>query len=235
MGTVPNSMDAITTALSSNADIIEVDIRATRDGVVILTHDDAVRMPDGRLVRIEDLEWGSIGPSFAGDENEGVLRLETLFELAAHSDAILNLDSKESRAMVLSTKIIESYDRKQDVIFSGLFEKDIAIADASLRGFRYLFNADSLIPRGGGDEDGIADACAVAAAFHCSGINLEWTKASEKLIEYARRRCVPVMLWTVDKESDMAAALEFGPYSITTNRPDLLGSIIASRNPSQFF
>ena len=45
-------------------------------------------------------------------------------------------------------------------------------------------------------------------------------------MEYARRRCIPVLLWTIDTEDDLKKALELQPYSITTNRPDLLVGIL---------
>ncbi len=232
LGTVPNSVEAVLAALSSDADIVEVDIRATRDGVVVLTHDDSFELEDGKRARVEDLDWDSIRRFPARSETDEVIRIEALFELVGHSDKVLNLDSKEPRAMLLSTRAIAAAGKERDVVFSGLYEKDIAIAANELRRFRYLFNADAVVRSKGGGVEGMVEACEAAAEFRCSGINLQWKIATEERLEYARRRCVPVMLWTVDREADMKAVLDLDPYSVTSNRPDILRSLIDERNLS---
>jgi len=224
LGTVPNSMTSVEVALASGADIVEVDIRSTRDGRVVLTHDDSIRMPEGASVRIDTLEWARIeASSRAGGEQ--VLCLENLLDAVPADACVLNLDAKDHGALTAAAELVRSRRREDGVFFSGLDESGIQVARERLPDFRYLFNADRCFDRNPGLH-GMMSACRTALRYACCGINLNWKLADGDMMEYARKRCVPVMLWTVDDEQAMRANLLYGPYSITTNRPDILNSLL---------
>ncbi len=224
LGTIPNSMASVEAALASGADIVEVDIRATRDGRVVLTHDDTIRMPEGASGRIDALGWAHIeAASRAGGEQ--VLCLEDLLDAVPADACVLNLDAKDHGALTAAAEVVRSRRREDGVFFSGLDESGIQLARDQLPGFRYLFNADRCFERNPG-LDGMVSACRTALRYACCGINLNWRLADGAVMEYARKRCVPVMLWTVDDKESMMANLLFGPYSITTNRPDILNSLL---------
>jgi len=217
-------MGSVDAALASGADIIEVDIRATRDGRVVLTHDDTLRMPEGSSARIDSLEWSRIEEaSRAG--GEPVLSLEALLDAVPADACVLNLDAKDHGALTAAAEVVRSRRREDSVFFSGLDESGIQIARERLPDFRYLFNADRCFERNPG-MDGMVSACRTALRYSCCGINLNWRLADDAMMEYARKRCVPVMLWTVDDTQAMMSNLLFGPYSITTNRPDILNSLL---------
>jgi glycerophosphoryl diester phosphodiesterase len=58
-GTDPteNTIEAIANALKAGTDVIETDIRATKDGVAVLFHDDTIERLTGQNLRVEDLDW----------------------------------------------------------------------------------------------------------------------------------------------------------------------------------
>ncbi len=236
MGTVANSRASIVAAFASRADIVEVDIRATKDGIVVLTHDDTIPLPGGGRVRVEDLAWEEIRAASAPGGEEGVMRLEMLFDLTGELDrtmrpgrrTVLNLDAKEPSALLVAALLLRARGMESEVIFSGLEIGEIAIAHERLPDFRYLFNADALVPAGRARSGDMDRVCSLASEHGCSGINLEWTRGSAAFVEYARNRGLPVMLWTVDRDEDMRTVLSYGPHSITTNHPDLLAALIGS-------
>ncbi|OQP06094.1 hypothetical protein B1691_17245, partial [Geobacillus sp. 47C-IIb] len=45
MNTPPNSIESILEGIKAGADIIEVDVRATKDGVAVLLHDEKIVTP----------------------------------------------------------------------------------------------------------------------------------------------------------------------------------------------
>ncbi len=237
LGTVPNSRASILAAFASRSDIVEVDIRATKDGVVVLTHDDELAMPGGDRVKIEDLAWEEVRAVSArpGFGAESMMSLECFLDLVAELDGsvspggepMLNLDAKESAAMLAAAAILRARGIESRIIFSGLGIEGIAVAAGEIPEFRYLFNADAVVPPGGGQLSDIERACSLARKNGCGGINLEWTRGSAIFVERAAGHGLPVMLWTVDDETDMKTVLSFGPNSITTNRPDLLAALIA--------
>ncbi len=51
-----NTLEAFEIALNQEADGLELDVHATRDGVVVVHHDPVLRLPDGATAAIADLD-----------------------------------------------------------------------------------------------------------------------------------------------------------------------------------
>jgi glycerophosphoryl diester phosphodiesterase len=238
MGTKPNSREAIVAALSSAAQVVEVDIRATKDGAVVLAHDDSLRLEHGRRAELKSILLRDVLRHAAGSGEAAPLELDELFDLVAELGAtlrpgraaVLNLDVKETAVLPRAATLVRRRGLEGSVFFSGLEREGIEAAMEQLSGLRYLFNADELLPAGGAREEDMAEACSLASRYGCCGINLEWTRASRALVEAARSRGLPVTLWTVDREEDMKVVLDYGPDAMTTNRPDLLDALIGRRS-----
>lgn len=228
MGTLPNSRESFVAAFSSKADIVEADIRSTRDGIAVLTHDDAFSVDGSAPVKVASLDWGEIRALVDSGQADGIMRLEMFLDLAAELDrslrngapTILNLDIKEPAILGAVARQVRDRGLASSVLFSGLEKEGVKEARAKLAGLRYLFNADE------GDEAACGKACSIAAEFGCAGINLEWMKASKFFVRSAREAGFQVMLWTVDEAEDMKTVLDLSPDSITTNRPDILAGIM---------
>jgi glycerophosphoryl diester phosphodiesterase len=234
MGTRPNSREAIVAAFSSAAQVVEVDIRATKDGAVVLAHDDSLRLERGGRAELKSILLEDVMRHAAGSGDAAPLELDELFDLAAKLDAtlrpgraaVLNLDVKETAVLPRAAALVRRRGLEDSVFFSGLEKEGIETAMEQLSGLRYLFNADEFLPVTGAREEDMAEACSLASKFGCYGINLEWTRASGLLVEIAQSRGLPVTLWTVDREEDMKIVLDYGPDSMTTNRPDMLAALI---------
>lgn len=230
MGTRPNSREHVMRALSSGADVVELDIRLSSDGRVVLSHDEGASGPDGRLGAFRDLSWETIR-SFAaeGDSKERILDLDEALDLLAGAPAAVNLDAKEPEAAMAAAAVARRRGMADSVFFSGLEPAAAAAVREGLRGFARLLNADSILPRTGYRAESMREALRIARDCGCCGLNLDFRAATEALISYAHPRCLPVSLWTVDATEDMERALRLGPYSLTTNRPDLLVKLIEDR------
>jgi len=97
-----NTMVAFRNTIAKGVGVIEVDLRGTADGHVVVMHDATVdRTTDGTgavseltLEQVKTLDAGSyVGPQFAG---ERVPTFEEVLDLAASSGVMLLLDIKES-------------------------------------------------------------------------------------------------------------------------------------------
>ncbi len=234
MGTIPNSRESFIAAFSSKADIIEADIRSTRDGIPVLTHDDSLSLNGSAPIKVGGLDWGELLALVDSGQADGIMRLETYLDLAAELDSalrggkssVLNLDIKESASLGAVARIVRNRGLGPMALFSGIKVDGLAEARDALSGLRYLFNADASLIAAESPEAGCRKVCAIASEFGCAGINLEWTNASAEFVRRARTAGFPVMLWTVDKAEDMKTALAYDPDSITTNRPDTLARLL---------
>jgi glycerophosphoryl diester phosphodiesterase len=82
-----------------------------------------------------------------------------------------------------------------------------------------LLNADENTADLGPDEYRayIRKTCQNAIAASCCGINMNYRDCRSEFFEYARLRCLPVLLYTIDNETDMERFLKLGVHSITTH------------------
>jgi glycerophosphoryl diester phosphodiesterase len=93
---VENTLDAFAKALAAGADVLETDVRATRDRELVLFHDPTLQSLAGRPERIDALPWDElraipIGPPAAP---EPVCRLTDLLRFVGAGPARVLLDLK---------------------------------------------------------------------------------------------------------------------------------------------
>jgi glycerophosphoryl diester phosphodiesterase len=136
-----NSLAAIDDAIGLGVDIVECDVRATRDGVLVLMHDDtADRMTTARGA-IAGLDWAELGASWLRDGAGGAEAAITGERPATLADAlvrardrvILNIDTKvEALAGQVAEAVIDA--GMADQVFVKAFvdtEEDIEAARSS--------------------------------------------------------------------------------------------------------
>lgn len=92
-----NTMAAFRAAIAAGADMIETDVRLTKDGVPVLIHDrTADRTTDGKGY-VKDMTFAELRTLNAGtkDVPQQIPTLEELLELLTATDVTLNLEVKE--------------------------------------------------------------------------------------------------------------------------------------------
>ncbi|WP_192702209.1 glycerophosphodiester phosphodiesterase family protein [Paenibacillus sp. OAS669] len=60
MGTIDNTIEPVVTGIRLGVDVIEEDIRVTRDGVPILAHDDHLPSVDGTWHSLSEMTYEEI-------------------------------------------------------------------------------------------------------------------------------------------------------------------------------
>lgn len=121
-----NSLPAIERAISLGVDVIEIDVRLSRDGIPILMHDESVdRVTDGSG-KIGQLTFAQIaalhlkGPDGRATE----LRVPTLYEAmkAAKGRILVDLDLKTDAVEPTISRILETGTLAQTLLFHGNYE-----------------------------------------------------------------------------------------------------------------
>ncbi len=227
MGSPPNGREHIRRAIEAGADIIELDIRLASDGHVVLSHDESLAGSRGERLLIAAHPWKDLA-SAARTEGKEILDLELAFDLLAEGGLSINLDAKEAEAALEAASVARRRGIGDRVLFSGLGKAEALYVRTQVPDFRCLLNADLLLPIYGYGEREMRLACEALTESGCCGINLDWRAATPGLMAWSRRRCIPVFLWTPDAEGDLRKAIGLEPWSITTNRVDLLVSLVKS-------
>lgn len=92
-----NTMGAFRAAIESGADMIETDVRLTKDGVLVLSHEENVYKATGVPGKISEMSFEELRKlNFGGaDEFEQIPTLEEFMELISKTNTLLNLEIKE--------------------------------------------------------------------------------------------------------------------------------------------
>jgi glycerophosphoryl diester phosphodiesterase len=240
-----NTIVAFRSAIDDwGADMLELDVRLTKDGHVVVFHDATVdRTTDGSgrvgeltLDEIRSLDAGyrfhdlSGEPSFRG---RGVT-VPTMDDLMDACPRIwLNVEAKEAAVAGPLVEVLRRRGEEHRVLVTAEHERNRRDA----RGHRgpwgasrrdcMLFWLAHRVP-GGRAWTPAVDAIQVP----------EWWRGrrivTPRFVREAHRRNLPVHVWTVDDPDTMRRLLAWGVDAIQTDRPDLLSEVlmdVADRPP----
>lgn len=242
-----NTLAAFTRAVETDrTDVLELDVHLTRDGVLVVHHDDTVdRCTDGTgpiaaftLGELQRLDAGFRFGAESGFPRRGQgVRIPTLREvLTRFPDVCVNLEVKPDVPgieQVLATELraLGAVPRlcigsEQDVIAARLVT---ALPEACHFFPRDALTAFVLGALGGSDD--VPDP-----RFHVADMPAEYEGLpliTPELIASARRHGIPVLVWTIDDEAQMQALLDAGVDGVMTDRPDVLRRVLDARAREQ--
>ncbi|MFC4258677.1 glycerophosphodiester phosphodiesterase [Marinobacter lacisalsi] len=219
-----NTASALEQAITDGADFLEVDVRMTADGTLILWHDADLQRVYGRPERISELSWAEIrtldagawfSPVFAG---ERILTLTELIELA-RGRVNLFLDLKPDHKSRDLAREVVSVLRREDAL------EGTVIAAAE----RHVLNdARAMEP---------SLRTALLAEFVIGPLRdeqfdilgLRYNRITPGAVARARQLGYELYVWTVNQPEDMSKFIDMGVDSIITDRPDVLARILAER------
>jgi len=227
-----NTLSAFRLARDMGADGIELDVQLSRDGTAVVLHDATVdrttngsgAVADLTLVELKALDAGiGFSSDFAGE------RIPTLAEVfeAVGQDLLLNLELK---AMGSEPSGLE--DETLSLIGRYGMENRVLISSFNPLALQRVRRAHPLLPLAllyglslpeAERERWVQDLRPLAA------LHPEHHLVDAAHLAWARGHHCAVNTWTVDKPEEMRRLLALGVEGIITNRPDLLGDILAAR------
>ena len=241
-----NTLEAFRSAVEEwGADMLEMDVRSTRDGVVVVIHDETVdrttdgsgRVRDFTFQELQELDAGFRfrdprgRPTFQGN-GVRVPRFEDVLE--AFPTVRINVETKDEFSAPGLVEIILRHGAQDRVLVASEWEKN----RRSVVGYpgpwgasrshltRFLFLIHTPFGRW------YTPACeALQLPETHRGVRL----LTSRFIREAHRRNLPLHVWTVDDPDDMRRLLALGVDGIQTDRPDLLAPIlseVAGRPPA---
>jgi glycerophosphoryl diester phosphodiesterase len=211
-----NSLAAIHRALSFPADMIELDIRLSRDNVLYVMHD---RMTGRTAVTDVDLERAT------SDRIDGVKLkngepIPTLADVikAVAGAAGLNLEIKSDGAGLLTAQYLATSGYTGYVLISSFKEDEILAVQRNMPSLPTSLIFDVFTIRD-------------IAGYKARGykiISLRKKTVSKELIDACHDKAIQVYVWTVDDEEEMKQFISWGVDGIYSNRPGVLKGIVQS-------
>jgi len=222
--TLQNTVESVLTGAEWGADLVEIDVRATFDGVPVLWHDDALQTRSQGTILIENLSYAEILSLEKKKEIEfhhyqkRITRLEEVFDAVGDSNTHLNLDLKDDECIVPVAKLVKERNFAERVIFSGCEKVRASYLKSNNSEFQVLLNSEErLFLRDNLTYmEKIKIFCDTAISAGCCGLNIRHELCHPELVEYSNTRFLPVAVWTVEPEHGFERYINMGVSSITT-------------------
>jgi len=216
-----NTLPAFALAVEQRADMIETDLHRTRDGAIVVAHDEELAGLGGRG-EIADATLAEVRGLDAGG-GEQVPVLEELLEGFA-ARIPFNLELKRGtrgeyeglEAEVLAA--VRTRGLLERTLFSSFYDPVLARLRRLDPTARLGLLISRRYPR---------DILARAEALGAEAIHPEAPLVDEALVEQAHGAGLRVFVFTVDAEAEMARLLALGVDGLFTNFPDRMRSVLS--------
>lgn len=228
------TMEAIRQAVDLGVDMIELDVRLSKDGVPVIIHNDTVdETTDGKgpvssftLSELKELDAGSWKDSKYKRE-----RIPTLDEVLEYAkDRVnLSLDLKDEAVIPKMVKTIQETDMIDEVVICGCYESQARKICEIEQRLVVLLNVDSELEKLAVAEDQsefIQQYIRRACNAKLAALNVSYKYVTSELIRRAHLRTLPVWAWTVDNEADMIRLIQMGVDAIYSNWPERLLKVL---------
>jgi glycerophosphoryl diester phosphodiesterase len=231
-----NSVRGIETAIGWGVEMVEVDVRRSRDGALVLWHDPVLH---GSPLPIADSSLEELRAASA----DGVTVLDEALE-ATRGRVRLNLDIKDPAVLEATIERVRAHGQADGVIVSCLETACLSRAAEIAADIPRFF---SYPPDYGGASSKpwlkpAVDATVVLMrmTMHMrlrgmlrplpgTGATLYYKMITPRVVSLARALGIDLYTWTVDDADQMRRLASLGVDGITSNRPDLLAEL---REPS---
>lgn len=225
-----NTMSAFSKAIALGATGIETDVQRTKDGVLVLIHDEALQRTAGdpRLVKdatydeLSALDAGSwFHPDYAG---ERIPKLEELLGLACKHGTMLNLELKNG---------VVSYEGMEAEVIAQV--REFGMSDrVILSSFNHysLYQCKMLasdIRTGILYMEGLFRPWDYAQTLHADALHAYHYAVLPEWVEEAAASGIAYHPFTVNDESRLEQLLEAKVAGIITDYPDRLERLLAQR------
>lgn len=227
-----NTMSAFKAAYEMGAEMIELDILLSRDGIPVVIHDETLERTTNGAGKVADHTYEELSKldagTWFGEEHAGerIPSLEEVLQFAKGKVAV-NIEIKteavsdklENGIEKKAYDIVKAYQMQDHVLFSSfdyravahLKEIDVNIAVA------LLYEKQQSVGRSPAQ---LVDTFG-AEAFNCS-----YRQFSKKWAEETRSANIPVFVYTVNKERKMKKMIRRGASGIFSDKPDVLKAVV---------
>lgn len=232
-------MAAFEAAQAAGAPYIELDIHMTRDGAIVVTHDENLQRVTGRDGVITEMKLAKVqaldaGYNFSADGRtfpfRGMkLRVPTLHEvLSGFSSRCFIIEVKQTTPSLIvpMLEIVEQTGMGERVLVASEHQEPLD----EVRRLAPSIPTNFATPEVGAFMKSLApDAPAykpAGCALQIPPEHMSWKLATPETVAAAHRIGVEVHVWTVNDEAEMRAMLAMGVDGIITDYPARLLNLI---------
>ncbi len=237
-----NTLAAFDHAVALGADALECDVHLSRDGEVVVIHDDTVdRTTNARgavaaytALELQQMDAGwsfvdSRGDASFRQQGVGVPRLAEVLARFPAVPFVIEIKGDEPAVVPHVVDVIRRHRRERDVVLGGFSHEVLAAVRAQagdLVTSASIVEVRSAVRRAWCGLSPRATGCRLfQMPVHYHGRRI----LRRGLARAIRRASLPVHAWVVDDPAEMRQLLDWGVTGIITDRPDLARDVVLAR------
>ena len=255
-----STLFAFRRSISVGCDALEMDVHKTKDGVLVVSHDETVDSTTGSSGVIANLEWADLrlldnsywfrghgaSPSdrvaypYRGiapaDRSFGYVQLSEVLD--EFTNVFLNLDIKETWPAVRPyekelASLLRRYERIDDVIVASFHDSALNAFRKAAPEIHTSLGPTDCLTVGVAIRDGGPEPALAASAV---ALQLPRYFGDEEILDHefiagAHDRSLAVHAWTIDDATEMSELIDRGIDGLISDRPSILVSAVGSRRP----
>ncbi|MEO7070053.1 MAG: inositol monophosphatase family protein [Nostocoides sp.] len=212
-----NTLPAVRSAVDAGAQFVEIDVRLTRDGDVVVLHDPSLERLWGMRAEIADTSYSTL--TLLGDRDHRPPLLAEVLELIEGSSSTLLIDMDWPGPAESAVRVAARSGAS--VAWCG----DLG----AMRAIRALDPSASIwMPWARADSPTAEDIRELAPDY----INSEFLTMTAAMAEDIHALGCKIAVWTVDHEFAMRRACELGVDTVTTNQLKRLQEVVSEGKTS---
>jgi len=241
-----NTLAAFAAGLSQDIDALEMDVHLSKDGVLMVMHDPLLKRTTGQPGEIGDYDAATLSGfdaavAFTGPTSYGrqaIPTLEQVLDLVAERadrPIVLQIEIKlkndGSRYPQLEEKLVQTLREHAMVASSIIISFDFPSL-VRIQELEPSLKTGALISKKYFSSIGVGGPKAVANEMAALGVDyaaVNYTYLTASLYRELRSRSLGVGVWTVNDPDTMRRLAALGVDFITSDRPDVLGQVFASK------
>jgi glycerophosphoryl diester phosphodiesterase len=237
-----NTLVSFQAAADAGAEYFELDVHMTRDGEIVVSHDDNLERNCGARGVIRELTWAEVaradaGARFSPDGGKSfpfrgrgiaVPRLADVFAAFPRARMLIEIKQTAPSLVAHLHEVIDRAAMRRRVLLASEHDEPIreihALAPEIPTNLPYYAVAEFLQALAARSDTYRPRGDALQIPIEYEG----WKLVSPESIAYAHRVGLEVHVWTVNEESEMRALLEMGVDGIISDYPARLLGVIRS-------
>lgn len=206
-----NTLAAIQKGIALGVDFVEIDVRRTADGVLVVLHDETVNRTTNGKGRVDRLSLQEVKKLTTGN-GEHIPTLEEVLKVAA-GKAGLMVELKIRGVAQQTVETVREAEFRDPVIYASFLRDE-------LKHVRTAHPAASLMVL----FSGLSRASVARAVTYGPYVGLRHDKATRPLVDAFHRADLLVFVYTADAPSDIQRAFSLDVDGVISNFPERIVS-----------
>jgi glycerophosphoryl diester phosphodiesterase len=202
-----NTLASFAKALELNVDAIELDVHLSKDGEVVVIHDETIDRTTNKTGFVSEFTASDLKPL-------GIPTLREVIQLVDNK-CIINIEIKEAAATEKVIEIIEQFINERNWTFS-----QFQVSSFIWETLEAISNINSQIMLGVLTEDSIENALAFAKKIKAFSINPYYKLLNQERCEIIKSSGFNIYTWTVNTPEDLIFVKSLPVDGIISDFPD---------------